>query len=432
MPSSSLPGVPEPLITLEEDTLLLGELGKRQTRDKEAPCRMVEAPWKEDSLPLLDLLPARPAPPSSPARYSSPHHPPLDLVQTPQLCDAPTIRGAAVPNPPPSPTHSDISTVTSGEFVVIDIGGEKFRARRSLFLAFPTTRLGQLMAVSEVSDILEFCEEFTPGPSPEFFFDRNPETFGGILEMYRCGSFHLPEGSRNCAFVLQRDIKYWGLDELDLEACCALKYYPEIEVCSKQAQGDREQADKEQLEEQEVGFGPGRVARMRSVLWDLLERPWTSKLAGYYAIFSLSMVFVSTATFVMSTAEELQEDVQFLEVVDKIDVACVVFFTFEYFIRFIVAQKKVRFFVDKLNLMDFICLIPFFTSLILEELEDFEIIGKAGKIIRLMKVLRIFRVYKLFKHFAGLQSLLYTLGEAYKELGLLLHIIGQSAAELAA
>ena len=66
----------------------------------------------------------------------------------------------------------------------------------------------------------------------------------------------------------------------------------------------------------------------------------------------------------------------------------------------------------------------------LEGLEDFEIVGKAGKIVRFLKVLRIFRVYKLFKHFAGLQSLLYTLQQAYKELGLLLHIIGEKLVEV--
>ena len=35
-------------------------------------------------------------------------------------------------------------------------------------------------------DILGLCEEFVPGNPPEFFFDRNPENFGTILEMYRC------------------------------------------------------------------------------------------------------------------------------------------------------------------------------------------------------------------------------------------------------
>ena len=73
--------------------------------------------------------------------------------------------------------------------------------------------------------------------------------------------------------------------------------------------------------------------------------------------------------------------------------------------------------------VDFFALVPFYVSLVLEELEDYQIIGKAGKIVRLMRVMRILRVYKLFRHFAGLQSLIYTLNQAYKELGLLLHII---------
>jgi hypothetical protein len=40
-----------------------------------------------------------------------------------------------------------------------------------------------------------------------------------------------------------------------------------------------------------------------------------------------------------------------------------------------------------------------------------QIIGKAGKLIRLVRVLRIMRIFKLVRHFAGLQSLIYTLKE---------------------
>ncbi len=39
---------------------------------------------------------------------------------------------------------------------------------------------------------------------------------------------------------------------------------------------------------------------------------------------------------------------------------------------------------------------------------------------RLVRVMRILRVYKLVRHFAGLQSLIYTLQQAYREMGLLL------------
>ena len=33
--------------------------------------------------------------------------------------------------------------------------------------------------------------------------------------------------------VMKYDFDFWGIDEMFLEPCCALKYYPEMEVCSK-------------------------------------------------------------------------------------------------------------------------------------------------------------------------------------------------------
>ena len=50
----------------------------------------------------------------------------------------------------------------------------------------------------------------------------------------------------------------------------------------------------------------------------------------------------------------------------------------------------------------------------------------SGKIIRLVRVMRIMRIFKLVRHFAGLQSLIYTLNQAYKELGLLVLMIAVS------
>ena len=37
-----------------------------------------------------------------------------------------------------------------------------------------------------------------------------------------------------CAIALRRDFEYWGLDELLIEPCCALKYYPALEVKDKE------------------------------------------------------------------------------------------------------------------------------------------------------------------------------------------------------
>ena len=169
----------------------------------------------------------------------------------------------------------------------------------------------------------------------------------------------------------------------------------------------------------------------RSLTWDTLEKPWASSLAQNYALFSLFVVLVSTVTFVASTAEELQVDENGVQkhptitaAIDYVDLGIVIFFSWEYATRLICCPNKLKFFIEKMNMVDFLSLIPFYVALLLEGLEDYEIIGKATKIVRLMKVIRVLRVYKLFRHFAGLQSLIYTLQQAYKELGLLLHIIG--------
>ena len=76
-----------------------------------------------------------------------------------------------------------------------------------------------------------------------------------------------------------------------------------------------------------------------------------------------------------------------------------------------------------MNMIDLLALIPFYVTLIVDQMADYQMIGKTGKIIRLIRVLRIMRIFKLVRHFAGLQSLVMTMQEAYQELGLLLLIV---------
>ena len=48
-------------------------------------------------------------------------------------------------------------------------------------------RLGKLVRAETIEKVLELCDEFTPGDPPEYFFDRNPDNFPAILNMYRTG-----------------------------------------------------------------------------------------------------------------------------------------------------------------------------------------------------------------------------------------------------
>ena len=60
--------------------------------------------------------------------------------------------------------------------------------------------------------------------------------------------------------------------------------------------------------EDDEEFGTGRCAGYQRFLWDLMEKPWTSNAAQYYAVASLFVVGVSTLTFVLSTMEDAKSE----------------------------------------------------------------------------------------------------------------------------
>ena len=64
-----------------------------------------------------------------------------------------------------------------------------------------------------------------------------------------------------------------------VEPCCALKYYPEIEICVKEQKGEQEAKRKEAQRLEDENFGSHIVGRVRTYLWNLMEYPETSKAA---------------------------------------------------------------------------------------------------------------------------------------------------------
>lgn len=86
-----------------------------------------------------------------------------------------------------------------------------------------------------------------------------------------------------------------------MDPCCALKYYPDIELCVSEMTGEEKAKEKQYSKELEENFGPSRIGRIRKFLWNLTEYPETSRAALMLGYCSLGLVIISTITFVLGT-----------------------------------------------------------------------------------------------------------------------------------
>ena len=169
----------------------------------------------------------------------------------------------------------------------------------------------------------------------------------------------------------------------------------------------QEEENKRAIEED---FGSHWLGRLRSFCWNMTEYPETGRAAQVAALVSLAVVIISTITFILSTVDEFQvkftqilkmpffihmnmihmnlqideetgvsEYPQLTYAIEFVDNACAVYFALEYFMRLICSPKKMRFFLQAMNFIDFLAIIPLFLTILLESIKDLAIMGKAGQ-----------------------------------------------------
>ena len=172
----------------------------------------------------------------------------------------------------------------SQKSVVLNVGGQRYETLKRNFANFPNSRLYRLVHATNPEEILRFCDRFKPGfengcasdfVPAEYFFDRNWTGFAAILDTYRTGNLHL--NSNICAVMTRDDMEYWGIDILLVEPCCAVKYYPEIEICVREIDMEEQEKQSEIEREKIEDFGPTLHGRIRKYLWNLFEYPGTSR-----------------------------------------------------------------------------------------------------------------------------------------------------------
>ncbi|XP_074488492.1 shaker-related potassium channel tsha2-like [Sebastes fasciatus] len=293
----------------------------------------------------------------------------------------------------------------NSERLVINISGLRFETQLKTLNRFPSTLLG---------DACKRMRFFDPLRN-EYFFDRNRPSFDAVLYYYQSGGrLRRPVGVPVDIFL--EEIKFYEFDDEVIEM------FREDEGLSRE--------DDRPL--------PNNIYQRQ--LWLLFEYPESSGPARINAIVSVMVILISIIIFCLETLPEFREvqSVQenhvngsakepspFTDPFFMVETLCIIWFSFEFTMRFLSCPSKAAFFKNIMNLIDVVAIVPYFVTLGLDLAEHQGSNQQAASlaILRVIRLVRVFRIFKLSRHSKGLQILGQTLHASLRELALLIFFL---------
>lgn len=293
------------------------------------------------------------------------------------------------------------------ERVVINISGLRFETQLKTLSRFPTTLLGDPRKRMRFFDPLR----------NEYFFDRSRPSFDAILYYYQSGG-RLRRPVSVPVDIFLEEIKFYELEEE------AIELFKEDEGLAREE--ERPLPDNE----------------FQRQLWLLFEYPESSGPARMIAIVSVMVILISIVIFCLETLPEFREvpavpenqvngsapgtePSPFTDPFFMVETLCIVWFSFEFTMRFLSCPSKAAFFKNIMNLIDVVAIAPYFITLGLDLAEHQGSSQQAASlaILRVIRLVRVFRIFKLSRHSKGLQILGQTLHASLRELGLLIFFL---------
>lgn len=296
--------------------------------------------------------------------------------------------------------------------VLINIAGLRFETQLGTLNQFPDTLLG---------DPDKRIKYFDPLRN-EYFFDRNRPSFDGILYFYQSGG-KIRRPVNVSIDVFADEIRFYQLGEEAL---------------------DRFREDEGYIKEEEKPLPQNEFQKQ---VWLIFEYPESSNPARGIAIVSVIVITISIITFCLETLPEFRDErelpvtsravngtqerpsLTFSDPFFIIETTCVIWFTFELFVRFFACPSKSEFSKTIMNIIDITSILPYFITLGTELVEQQGEEHNNGQqamslaILRVIRLVRVFRIFKLSRHSKGLQILGQTLKASMRELGLLIFFL---------
>lgn len=308
--------------------------------------------------------------------------------------------------------------------ITVNIGGVKQVLCGDVLTRYPETRLAELVdcSLKTSEEIYALCDDYDP-ETGEFYFDRDPEAFKCIAELYYYGEVHMKRGI--CPICFMKEMEFWRIGPDFLDECCKSHLQEVEDELAEIAEKVRTI-----LVDREGDPSAGGWQRFKMCVWRLMEKPESSLPAHIIAIVSFIFILVSSVVMCVGTIPDLQvEDSEgnlsehpTLEVIETV---CIGWFTVEYVLRLVSCPNKVKFILAFMNIIDFMAIMPFYVVLILTSLGAGVMeLANVQQAVQALRIMRIARIFKLARHSSGLQTLTSALKSSFKELGLLLMYMG--------
>ncbi|TKS90419.1 Potassium voltage-gated channel subfamily A member 1 MBK1 [Collichthys lucidus] len=269
----------------------------------------------------------------------------------------------------------------SNERVLINIAGLRYETQLGTLNQFPDTLLG---------DPAKRIKYFDPLRN-EYFFDRNRPSFDGILYFYQSGG-KIRRPVNVSIDVFADEIRFYQLGEEAME---------------------RFREDEGFIKEEEKPL-PRTSSRSRSGS--------SSNAAGVQGR-------EGAAGHQPDNSTAPRPSLTFTDPFFIIETTCVIWFTFELFVRFFACPSKSEFSKTIMNIIDIMSIMPYFITVGTELAEQQGQEHQNGQqamslaILRVIRLVRVFRIFKLSRHSKGLQILGQTLKASMRELGLLIFFL---------
>ena len=247
------------------------------------------------------------------------------------------------------------------ERIMINVQGKRYETYLTTLDHFPNTLLGSKISRSN----------FHSHESSEIILDRDKEIFDSILFYYQSkGILAKPE------FVSEEMFQA----ELDF-----------FDISNKKIGSKITKSEISQTNE----------TYMLEWIWNLLEKPDSSNVAGFLGKLNLCVIVVSTIVYCLETIKDVRKQREFFFfVMESIFVA---WFTIEYLLRLVSAPIRTSFIFSALGIIDLLAILPYYVTISIESKKESG--GKSLAAFRFVRMIRICRMLKISRYNRGLRVL---------------------------